>query len=55
MKMMFGERLEMLEDGRLVIVVENKLRKDGGISWCVKYEVLKRNYTLGNECWSICS
>ena len=46
MKVMFGKRLEVLEEGRLVKVVVNKLREDGGFGWWEGYEVLRRKYEL---------
>ena len=33
MKVMLGEKLEVLEEGRLVKKVVNELREDGGIGW----------------------
>ena len=46
MKVMFGKRLEVFEEGRLVKKVANKLREDAGISWWEEFEVLRRKYEL---------
>ena len=49
MKVMFGKRLEVLEEARLVLKVVNKLREDGGFGWWEEYVVLRRKYELGSE------
>ena len=48
---MFGKRLEVLEEGRLVVV--NKLSEDGGFGWWEEYEVFRRKYELGGEYRSV--
>ena len=48
MKVLFGKRLEGMEESRLVKMVE-KLREDGGIGWWEVYEVLRRKFELENE------
>ncbi len=49
MKVMFGKRLEVLEESRLV--KSGKLTKRGWRIWQVRrvYEVLRRKYELGSE------
>ena len=50
MKVMFGKRLEMLEEARFCLKkVVTKLREDGGFGWWEEYEVLRRKYELGSE------
>ena len=46
-------RLEVLEEGRLVDVVVNKLKEDGGIIWREEYVVLRRKYKLDSEYGSV--
>ena len=43
--MLFGKRLERMEESRLVKMVFEKLGEDGG-----RYEVLMRKFDLDNEC-----
>ena len=52
-KVMFSKRLEVLDDCRLVKVVINILREDGGIGWLEEYEFLMSKYELCNEYGSI--
>ena len=49
MKVLFGKRLEGMEESRLVKMVVEKLREYGGIGWRKDYEVLRRKFELGNE------
>ena len=49
MKVLFGKRLEGMEGSRLVKMVVEKLREDGGIGWWEVYEVLRRKFELYNE------
>ena len=53
MKVKFGKRLEVLEEGRLVKKVVNKLREDQKFSWWEQYKVLRRKYELDSECGSV--
>ena len=53
MKVVFGKRLEVLKEGRLVKVVVNKLREDGGIGRWEEGEVLRSKYEPGNEDGSV--
>ena len=48
-KVLFGKRLEGMEESRLVKMAVEKLREDGGIGWWKKYEVLKGKFELDNE------
>ena len=52
-KVIFVKRLKVLEEGRLVKKVLNKLREDGGFGWWEEYEVLRRKYELKSEYWSV--
>ena len=49
MKVLFGKRLEGMEESQLVKMVVEKLREDGGIGWWEEYEVLRRKFELDNE------
>ena len=40
MKVLFCKRLEGMEESRLVKMVVEKLREDGGTGWWEEYEVL---------------
>ena len=52
-EVMLAKRLEVLEEGKLVKEVVNKLREDGGFGWWEEYEVLRRKYELGSEYRSV--
>ena len=43
----------MLDEGRLVKKVVNRLMEDGGFGCWEEYEVLRRKYELGSECGSV--
>ena len=49
MKVMLAKKLEVLEEGKLVKEVVNKLREGGGFGWWEEYEVLRKKYELGSE------
>ena len=53
MKVLFGKRLEGMEESRLVKVVMEKLREGGGIGWWEEYEFLRRKFELDNEGGSV--
>ena len=53
MKVIFGKRLVMLDEGRLVKTLVNKLKADGGFGWWEEYDVFRRNYELGSEYRSV--
>ena len=48
MKGLFGKRLVGMEESRLVKMMVEKLREDGGIGWWEEYEVLRRKLELDN-------
>ena len=46
---LYGKRLENLEDIRLVKVVAEKLKNTGGVGWWEEYELLQRRYGLADN------
>ena len=48
-KVLFGKRLEGMDDSQLLKAVVEKLREDRGIEWWEEYEVLRRKFELDNE------
>ena len=48
-KVLFGKRLEGMDDSQLLKAVVEKLREDEGIGWREEYEVLRRKFELDNE------
>ena len=48
-KLLYGKRLENLEDSRLVKVVAEKLKNTGGVGWWEEYELLQRRYGLAED------
>ena len=44
-----GKRLEGMEESRLVKMVVDKLREDGGIGWWEEDEAMRRKLKLDNE------
>ena len=49
MKLWFDKRLEGMEESRLVKMVVEKLREDGGIGWWEEYELLRRTIEPNNK------
>ena len=52
MKVLFGKRLERMEESTVKMVVE-KLREGGGIGWWEEDEVLKRKFELDIKVGSV--
>ena len=49
MKVLFGKRLEGMEESQLVKIVIEKLREDGGMGWWEEDEVLRRKFELDTK------
>ncbi len=45
-KLLYGKRIDNLEDDRLVKIVAEKLKNMGGVGWWEECEVLQRRYGL---------
>ena len=48
-KLMYGKRLEGLEDNRLVKIVAEKLKDAGNVGWWGEYGALQRKYVITEE------
>ncbi len=48
-KLLFGKRIDNLEDDRLVKIVAEKLKNMGGVGWWGEYEVLQKRYGLSES------
>ena len=48
-RLMYGKRLEGLEDNRLVNIVAEKLKDAGNIRWWGEYGALQRRYAITEE------
>ena len=48
-KLMYGKRLEGLEDNRLVKIVAEKLKDAGNVGWWGEYGALQRKYAITEE------
>ena len=49
MKVLFGKRLEGMEERQLVKMVVGKLGEDRGTGWWEEYEAMRRKRNLNNE------
>ena len=48
-KLMYGKRLEGLEDNSLVKIIAEKLKDAGNVGWWGEYGALQRKYVITEE------